>query len=73
MSDLLRTCLTGYVELLERLIASDEGVDGEAVPRELRDILATTLPPRATLFVSGADPDEVIDWATDPRVQVFYD
>lgn len=40
--DTLRDELVVYVELLEHLDANDEGIDGDAVPRELRDILART-------------------------------
>jgi hypothetical protein len=40
----LRAELIGYVELLEHLDRTDEGIDGDAVPRELRAILAETLP-----------------------------
>jgi hypothetical protein len=38
----LRTELIEYVELLDDLLCNDEVIDGEAVPRELRDILNRT-------------------------------
>ena len=40
----LRSELIEYVELLEHLDANDEGIDGNAVPRELREILKRTEP-----------------------------
>jgi len=40
--DTLRAELIVYVELLEHIDRADEGIDGDAVPRELRDILKRT-------------------------------
>ena len=40
--DELRTELLEYVETLEHLDANDQGIDGDAVPRELREILRRT-------------------------------
>jgi hypothetical protein len=51
----LRTELLEYVNLLQRVDSSGEGIDGDAVPRELCDILARTSVHPSELILSLVD------------------